>query len=78
MLECKFDRNEFGQFLGSATVVYEIREDADKAIEEYHNAQLDERVLIVEHDVRIPMPKLKKPVGKTLRVGGGRGAAARR
>ena len=36
--QCKFDRNEFGQFLGSATVVYERPEDANKAIEEYHNA----------------------------------------
>ena len=65
--------------MGSATVVYELVEDADKAIEEYNNASLDERVLIVEHDLKVLLPKvLKKPVGKTLRVGGGRGAAARR
>jgi RNA recognition motif-containing protein len=66
--------------LGSATVVYETKEDADKAIEEYHNAQLDERVLIVEHDLSalLRVPRLKKPAGKTLRVGGGRGAAGRR
>ena len=64
--------------MGSATVVYENVEDADKAIEEYHNATLDERVLIVEHDIKVMLPKLKKPIGKTLRVGGGRGAAARR
>jgi hypothetical protein len=30
------DRNEFGQFLGSATIVYENAEDAKKAIEDYN------------------------------------------
>lgn len=79
MKECKFDRNEFGQFLGSATVVYENPDDASKAIDEYNNAQLDERVLTVEHDIKaiVRAPKLKKAQGKTLRVGN-RGAAARR
>lgn len=76
--QCRFDRNEFGQFLGSATVVYEKPEDAAKAIEEYNNAELDKRVLTVEYDVKaiVRAPKLIK-AGKTLRVGG-RGAAARR
>lgn len=31
-----FDRNEFGQFLGSATIVYEKAEDATQAIKEYN------------------------------------------
>lgn len=75
-----FDRNEFGQFLGSATVVYEKPEDAKKAIDEYHQALLDNRVLTVEYDlsalVRVPKVSAK---GKTLRVGGGapRGALRR-
>ena len=58
--QCRFDRNEFGQFLGSATVVYENIEDANKAIEEYNNAQLDDRVLTVEHDIKaiVRAPKL--------------------
>ena len=30
--ECRFDRNAFGQFMGSATVVYEEAKDAVKAI----------------------------------------------
>jgi RNA recognition motif-containing protein len=65
--------------LGSATVVYERPEDAAKAIEEYNNAQLDERVLTVEHDIKaiVRAPKLTKASGKTLRVGG-RGIPARR
>jgi RNA recognition motif-containing protein len=60
LTQCRFDRNEFGQFLGSATVVYENVEDANKAIEEYNNAQLDDRVLTVEHDIKaiVRAPKL--------------------
>jgi RNA recognition motif-containing protein len=37
--------------MGSATVVYEREEDASKAIEEYHGATLDERLLTVEYDL---------------------------
>jgi RNA recognition motif-containing protein len=33
---CRFDRNEFGQFLGSATVTYERPECAREAINQYH------------------------------------------
>ena len=58
---CKFDRNEFGQFLGSATVIFDQDEDATKAIEEYHGALLDNKVLTVEHDLSamVRVAKLK-------------------
>ena len=80
LTKCQFDRNQFGQFLGFATVVYENAEDAKKAIDEYNGALLDDKVLTVEYDVKNFIkgePRLRKQ-GKTLRVGGGRGAAARR
>lgn len=48
---CRFDRNEFGQFLGSATVTYERPESAKKAINKYHGAFLDDKVLTVEYDM---------------------------
>lgn len=48
---CKFDRSDFGQFLGSATVQYRRPEDAKRAIEEYHEAYLDDKVLTVEYDM---------------------------
>lgn len=48
---CRFDTNEFGQFLGSATVTYERTEDAKQAIVEYNGAFLDEKVLVVEYDM---------------------------
>jgi RNA recognition motif-containing protein len=47
---CRFDRNEFGQFLGSATVTYEQPKDALQAINEYNGAYLDDKVLTVEFD----------------------------
>ena len=76
--ECRFDRNEFGQFLGSATVVFDTPTDADKAIDEYHRALLDNKVLTVEHDLAsiVNVAKFKKalePKGKTLRLGPGAG-----
>lgn len=48
---CKFDYNNFGNFLGSATVQYKRAEDARKAIDEYHEGELDGRVISVEHDI---------------------------
>lgn len=36
--------------MGSATVMYEDDSDAAKAIEEYHGATLDDKVLTVEYD----------------------------
>lgn len=68
--------------MGSATVVYERAEDAEKAILEYHGAQLDEKILTVEYDnanvVRVPKLRkggnaIQKSGGKTLRVGARRG-----
>lgn len=80
---CRFDRNEFGQFLGSATVTFERPDDAKRAVHEYNGAYLDDKVLTVEFDM-VPSvthvvkpqqssggrggPVLKHPRGKTLRL----------
>lgn len=58
---CRFDRNEFGQFLGSATVTYEKPNDASKAISEYHGAFLDDKVLTVEYDMVPQVTKVARP-----------------
>ena len=58
---CRFDRNEFGQFLGSATVTYEKPGDAQQAIAEYHGAFLDDKVLTVEYDMVPQMTKVVRP-----------------
>lgn len=80
---CRFDRNEFGQFLGSATVTFERPDDAKRAVHEYNGAYLDDKVLTVEFDmvpstthVMKPQPAnsprsgpvVKHPRGKTLRL----------
>lgn len=70
---CRFDRNEFGQFLGSATVVYDEPADAKKAIEEYNGASLDDKILTVEFVAPIVVaPKIEKAnrigKGKTLNL----------
>ena len=57
---CRFDRNHFGQFMGSATVTYERPEDASQAISEYHGAYLDDKVLIVEPDMIPTVTKVLK------------------
>jgi RNA recognition motif-containing protein len=82
--ECKFDRNSFGQFLGSASVVYEDAKDAAKAIEEYHGAYLDDKLLTVEYDTKnvVRVPKIRSAnaiskSGKTLRVQQRRGGVTR-
>lgn len=66
--------------MGSATVVYEKPEDAEKAIKDYHGAYLDDKLLTVEYDTSyLRVPKLSKATvvtksgrGKTLRIGGRR------
>lgn len=66
---CVFDRNNWGHFMGSATVVYKRPEDAKRAIEEYHEAFLDDKVLTVEYDMvktTFPSPTEQKK-GPVLR-----------
>ena len=57
---CRFDRNEFGNFLGSATVTYKRPDDAKQAITEYHGAFLDDKVLTVEFDMVHSFAKASK------------------
>jgi RNA recognition motif-containing protein len=65
---CRFDRNEFGSFLGSATVVYVHPEDAKKAIKEYHGAFLDDKVITVEYGVVPHTQKQTPSTGKEKRI----------
>lgn len=51
LVMCRFDYSDFGMFLGSATVQYKRAEDAKKAINEYHEGELDGKVITVEYDI---------------------------
>ena len=51
LVMCKFDYSNFGMFLGSATVQYKKPEDAKRAIQEYHEGELDGKVITVENDI---------------------------
>ena len=62
---CVFDRNNFGNFLGSATVSYQNPQHAKQAIDEYNGAWLDEKVLTVEYDMVL------RPPGKADSARGG-------
>ena len=81
---CRFDRNEFGQFLGSATVTYENPKDAKTAIQEYNGAHLDDKVLTVEYDMITHVNKVPKESsggqkeGATLTKKGPRVASAKK
>ena len=47
MIQARFDTNEFGQYLGTATVIYSKASAATKAIKDYNGASLDNRVMRV-------------------------------
>ena len=51
LVMCRFDYSDFGMFLGSATVQYKNAADAKKAIDEYHEGELADRVITVEYDI---------------------------
>jgi hypothetical protein len=45
MIQARFDTNEFGQYLGTATIIYAKASAAAKAINDYNGASLDNRVM---------------------------------
>ena len=49
--------------MGSATVVYQRHEDAAKAIADYHGALLDDKVMTVEYDNALKVPKVRDAAG---------------
>jgi len=41
MINASFDTNEFGSYLGTATVIYSRASAANRAIKEYNMAKID-------------------------------------
>lgn len=48
LISARFDTNEFGQFLGTATVIYAKASAAARAIKDYNMSQIDKRTMRVE------------------------------
>jgi RNA recognition motif-containing protein len=48
LINATFDTNEFGSYLGTATVIYLRASSANRAIKDYNLAQIDNRTMKVE------------------------------
>ena len=55
-----FDMNEFGAYIGSATIIYQKASSAARAIKEYNMAMIDKRPM----QVRFATTFIKRPVEK--------------
>ena len=49
IISASFDKNNYGQYFGSATVVYAQSSAAKLAIRDYNGAALDDRVMKIEY-----------------------------
>lgn len=49
MIQARFDTNEHGQYLGTATIIYAKASAALRAIDEYNGASLDNRMMKVQY-----------------------------
>lgn len=64
LIQARFDTNEFGQYLGTATVIYAKASAALRAINDYNGASLDNRVMKVYYAEEKAKPE--KSVASTL------------
>ena len=49
LISATFDTNEFGQYLGTATIIYSTGSAAARSIKDYNLAQIDKRTMRVEY-----------------------------
>lgn len=49
LFNCNFDMDEFGQYLGTVTLVFQDERDAARAIRDYNRAAIDNKVITVEY-----------------------------
>ena len=49
LINATFDTNEFGSYLGTATVIYMKASSATRAIKDYNMAQIDNRPMKVQY-----------------------------
>lgn len=49
LINATFDTNEFGSYIGTATIIYSTASGASRAIKDYHLAQIDKRTMRVDY-----------------------------
>jgi RNA recognition motif-containing protein len=49
MIQARFDTNEHGQYLGTATIIYAKASAALRAIDDFNGASLDNRLMKVAY-----------------------------
>jgi RNA recognition motif-containing protein len=49
LITASFDTNEFGSYLGTATIIYSKASSAARAIKDYNNARIDNRPMRVHY-----------------------------
>ena len=49
LISANFDTNEFGSYIGTATVIYNRASSAARAIKDYNMAQIDNRTMKVDY-----------------------------
>ena len=64
LIRASFDTNEFGGYLGTATVIYSRASSAVRAIKDYNLAQIDNRQMKVGYANAAAQPAPVKPAGQ--------------
>jgi RNA recognition motif-containing protein len=62
LIQARFDTNEHGQYLGTATVIYQKASAALRAVTDYNGASLDNRVMRVFFADDHKRPEQPKPL----------------
>jgi len=52
LISATFDTNDYGSYLGTATIIYESEESAASAIKDYNLAQIDGRTMKVDYAIK--------------------------
>lgn len=65
LITANFDTNEFGAYLGTATIIYSRASSATRAIKDYNNARIDNRPLQVLY---AQQPSIQLPSGSRVEM----------
>lgn len=60
LINASFDTNEYGAYLGTATVIYSRASSATKAIKDYNMAKIDNKSIKVQYAIVQPVAPVKQ------------------